>query len=145
MKGMILALLTMLLALGGSAEASEQIGNVKTLSGTAYVQRGDTQLRPALGDTLQVQDRVRTGADGSIGISFVDGTRLSLGPSSDVALRDYVFAPQENTFAFSLELLKGTAAYISGRLGKLSPDSVKIATPHVTIGIRGTSFALKVN
>lgn len=128
------------------AQATETTtGEVKTLSGTVQVQRGETPLKPAVGDILQRQDSIRTGADGSIGISFVDGTRLSLGPSSDVALRDYVFEPLAGTYAFNIHVLKGSAAYVSGKLGKLAPESVKISTPQATIGVRGTSFVLKVN
>lgn len=139
---MVPLVLAMLL---GGAQAAETTGEVKTLSGTVQVQRGETQIKPVVGDILQKQDSIRTGADGSIGISFVDGTRLSLGPSSDVALRDYVFEPLAGTYAFNIQVLKGSAAYVSGKLGKLAPEAVKISTPQATIGVRGTSFVLKVN
>lgn len=141
----ILCFVCLMLAMAGTAKATETAGDVKTLSGTVQVQRGAEKLSPAVGDLLQINDSIRTGADGSIGISFVDGTRLSLGPSSEVALQDYVFVPVENTFSFDMKLLKGSAAYVSGKLGKLAPEAVKIRTPQATIGIRGTSFVLKVD
>lgn len=136
----------MLLApfLACAAVAAEPTADVKNVSGSVNVQRGDVRLAPVAGDVLQVQDVLRTGADGSIGISFADGTRLSVGPSSEVALRAYLFAPLENKFAFELLLRKGTAAYSSGRLGKLAPEAVKVVTPEASIGIRGTTFVLKV-
>jgi hypothetical protein len=34
-------------------------------------------------------------------------------------------------------------AYLSGLIGKLSPESVRIETPTASIGVRGTHFAVK--
>lgn len=147
----LLAVLTLALACGTAAIAAEMTGNVKSVSGTVSIQRGDASsvapvsVVPVVGDKIQVKDTIRTGSDGSIGISFVDGTRLSLGPSSELSVQEYLFAPLQGDFGFGVSLFKGTAAYTSGKLGKLSPSSVKITTPQATIGIRGTSFVLKVD
>jgi len=40
--------------------------------------------------------------------------------------------------------LKGTAAYVSGVIVKLSPKAARFETPTATIGIRGTRFLVKV-
>lgn len=137
--------LTLPLSGGALAAEKEMTGDVKNISGTVSVQRGDTRTVPRVGDKIQVSDSIRTGSDGSIGISFVDGTRLSLGPSSELSVQEYLFAPLQGEFGFAVSLFKGTAAYTTGKLGKLSPESVKITTPQATIGIRGTSFVLKVD
>ena len=42
------------------------------------------------------------------------------------------------------QISRGTMAYLSGLIGKLAPEKVRIETPTATIGIRGTRFALKV-
>jgi len=36
------------------------------------------------------------------------------------------------------------AAYVSGRMAKLSPDSVRLETPAAIVGVRGTTVAIKV-
>jgi hypothetical protein len=41
-------------------------------------------------------------------------------------------------------LKKGSAVYNSGKIGKLSPESVKLSTPRATVGVRGTRFIIKV-
>jgi hypothetical protein len=41
-------------------------------------------------------------------------------------------------------MLKGTAAYLSGLISKLSPDSAHFKTPTASIGIRGTKFVARV-
>jgi hypothetical protein len=42
------------------------------------------------------------------------------------------------------ELIKGTASFISGKMTKLSPDSVILETPSATIGVRGTTYHVMV-
>lgn len=141
----LLAALLLTLSCGAQAAETEVAGDIKTLSGTVHVLRAGKSFVPLVGDRVEAMDSIRTGSNGSIGMSFVDGTRLSLGPSSEFSVQEYQFAPLEGDFAFVVKLLKGTAAYTSGKLGKLSPSSVKITTPQATIGIRGTSFVLKVD
>jgi len=41
-------------------------------------------------------------------------------------------------------MLKGTAAFVSGIIGKLAPESVRFETPVATIGLRGTRFAVRI-
>jgi hypothetical protein len=43
-----------------------------------------------------------------------------------------------------ITMLKGTASYLSGIIGRQSPESVRFKTPEATIGIRGTQFLVKV-
>jgi len=42
-----------------------------------------------------------------------------------------------------LDLKKGKAVFSSGKIGKLSPKSVKFRIPTGVIGIRGTKFAVE--
>ena len=43
-----------------------------------------------------------------------------------------------------MNLKKGKAVFSSGKIGKLSPESVKFRIPEGIIGIRGTQFAVEV-
>jgi len=43
-----------------------------------------------------------------------------------------------------IRITKGSLAYLSGLIGKLSPESARFETPVATIGIRGTRFAVQV-
>ncbi|MEZ4604989.1 MAG: hypothetical protein R2861_16775 [Desulfobacterales bacterium] len=44
-------------------------------------------------------------------------------------MKNFVFNPKEEKFAvFVKKMLKGTFVYISGAIGRLSPDSVKLET-----------------
>lgn len=133
-----------LLTITGAAVAGETIGMVRTVSGDAAVTRGETSLPATPGLKLMVGDTLVTGRDGSLGVFLRDDSSLSIGPGSRLVLRSFRFSPSEGKFELVARISRGTMAYLSGLIGKLSPEKVRIETPSATIGIRGTRFALKV-
>ena len=126
------------------AMGEEPIGKTKTGKGDVFVIRGGKQIPVNIGDKLYPKDIIRTGADSSVGIIFEDNTILSLGPKSEIVIDEYVFAPEKGMLSMITRMVKGTASYISGIIGRQSPESVKFQTPDATIGIRGTEFLVKV-
>lgn len=131
-------------AVFSAAYAADTVGSIKKLSGDAAVLRGTETIKPAAGMRLNEGDIVRTGENSSVGIIFKDSTLFSVGQKSEVVITKYLFEPKDDQYAFSLNMKKGTAVYESGRMGKLSPESVKIHTPKATIGVRGTKFMVEV-
>jgi hypothetical protein len=120
------------------------VGNVKTLKGKASIIRNRTTLDAKTGSDLFQNDSLKTGADASISVVFKDDTLISVGPNSELAIKEFHFSPAEGKLSFVARLLKGTSAYVSGIIGKLSPQSVRFETPVANIGIRGTKFAVKL-
>lgn len=118
---------------------------VKSVNGDVSVRRQHDTVRATPGTTLRVSDRVITAPGASAAIVFRDGTLLTLGSGADILVRDYVFVPKDGEFAFSLYLAKGSAIYESGKIGKLSPQSVKVETPTATVGVRGTRFLIEAD
>jgi hypothetical protein len=142
-----LATVFILLSIGGEflpASASPPIATVQKVTGTAAVVRQGGIISATIGLEIWENDILRTGSDGSIGIVFNDDTLLSLGPESVLVIDDFIFAPKQGKFSIVLRMLKGTAAYLSGLISKLSPDSAHFETPTASIGIRGTKFVVKV-
>ena len=133
-----------LLTIAGAAVAGETIGIVRTVSGDAAVTRGETSLLATPGLKLMVGDTLLTGRDGSLGVILRDDSSLSIGPGSRLVLRRFRFSPSEGQSELAARISRGTMAYLSGLIGKFSPERVRIETPTATIGIRGTRFALKV-
>jgi hypothetical protein len=132
------------LGCAGPAAAGETIGVVRNVGGAATVTRGENVLPADPGLKLLVGDTLATGADGSLGVILRDDSCLSLGPSSRLVLRSFLFHPKEGKFELLARLSRGTMAYLSGFIGKLAPGKVRFETPTATIGIRGTRFAAKV-
>jgi len=120
------------------------IGKAKTSKGSVFVIRAGKQIPVSVGDKLFQNDTIRTGSASSVGIIFEDNTVLSLGPDSEIVIDEYVFTPEKGVFSMITRMLRGTASYLSGIIGRQSPESVKFQTPDATIGIRGTQFLVKV-
>lgn len=142
---MVFPILMLLIASDSFGEEAAFIALVKSVSGDVSVNRKDERIKAEPGTQLQKMDIIISGADGSAGVTFVDGTLLSIGPSSQVDLQQYVFEPIEEQYDFSLYLKKGRAVYSSGRMGKLAPEKIKVNTPRATLGIRGTRFIVSVD
>jgi hypothetical protein len=87
-----------------------------------------------IGLEIWENDSLRTGRDGSIGVVFSDDTLLSLGPESVLVIDEFVFSPNQGKFSIVLRMIRGTAAYLSGLISKLSPESAHFETPTASIG-----------
>jgi hypothetical protein len=120
-------------------------GNIRVLRGEAYLLRAGQRLPLAVGTPVQVRDVLHTGPDGSLGLILQDDTALSLGPSSELALKDFQYQPNEGLFANVLGMVKGTLVYISGRIAKLAPASVRVETPVGIVAVRGTKLLVKID
>jgi hypothetical protein len=119
------------------------VGFVKTLSGTATLTRGATASAAVLAMPVYENDRLETGSDGELGVTFRDNTRISLGPHSRIELKNVVFKPAAEQYGFVLRLAYGTLEYISGLTEKLAPDKMSIETPGFTVGARGTRLLVR--
>jgi len=129
-----------------SARADESfVGTVKTVQGAASVQRTSGSLPVTEGLHLLMQDTIRTGADGRLALILRDGSRISLGPNSEMKLNQFVYEPTKSNYALDFDLAKGIFAYISGKISKFSPESVRVGTPVGIIGVRGTYFAVALD
>lgn len=127
-----------------AANAAEPIGLVKTLSGAATVDRAGTVAALTAGADLMSDDIISTGAEGAIGVTFRDDTTLSMGPNGRMVLDRFAFDPAGEDLGLELNFIKGTFSVVSGQIAKLSPEAVRVTTPTMALGIRGTSFLVEV-
>ncbi|KAF1044982.1 MAG: hypothetical protein GAK35_01552 [Herbaspirillum frisingense] len=142
----VLASMWMSVAVAQTADkpVRTQAGIVKVVSGDVQVQRQEQKLPAQVGDKLYPGDRVVTAADAAIGITLRDDTLMSLGPRSSFVLEDFKFNESSGEGNIAARLAKGTLRYVSGLIGKHSPERQQISTPTATIGIRGTDFIVEV-
>jgi hypothetical protein len=127
-----------------AAQTATPAGHIKVAVAPAYIVRQNTTIPAKAGDPVFATDTLRTQANGAIGVTLADDTRVSLGPESEMRLERYVFAPADGALGMVLNFVHGVAAYVSGRMAKLSPDSVRLETPAAIVGVRGTTVAIKV-
>ena len=135
---------TVLLSAPAFAQPPTPAGHVKIATGRSFIVRQNATIAAKPGDAVFAIDTLRTEADGTLGVTMMDDTRISLGPASEVRLERYVFAPAEGGLGMVLNFVRGVAAYVSGRMAKLSPDSIRLETPAAIVGVRGTTVAIRV-
>lgn len=132
------------LSLAGMACMAAPAGVVKVLSGAVSIERGGATLPARLGLEVLESDRVVTGADGAVGITFDDNSLLSLGPNSSLTLERFAFDSTTHDGAFESRLQRGRLAVVSGKIAKHRADAMKVRTPASILGVRGTEFLVEV-
>ncbi len=90
-----------------------------------------------IGDPVYKGDVVQTGADGTIGITFTDGTAFNLSSNARMVLNEFVYDPNGKSNSTLISLTKGTFTFFAGKVAKTG--DMKIETPVATMGIRGTT------
>lgn len=141
------AALVFVAALAAPAVAQDRpvAGRIKVSTGAAFIVRDGAETPAQLGQVVYESDSLRTGVDGKVGVTLNDDTRLALGPNSELKLEKFTFAPADSAFGLALKFVKGAATYVSGRIAKLAPDSIRLETPAAIIGVRGTTLAVRVS
>jgi hypothetical protein len=119
-------------------------GRIKLASGQVFVIRGGNSAPAMVGQEVFESDSLRTGSDGRLGVTLKDDTRVSLGPGSEVRLNSFLFTPAEGRLGLVLNFVRGMAVYVSGKIAKLAPDSIRLETPGAIVGVRGTTVAIQV-
>lgn len=117
---------------------------IKKTTGVVEVKRDSKTITVKAGSRLENGDIIMTKSDSSVGITFNDGSRLSLGEKAIFVIKTFKVEPEKKEFDVDVSLNKGKAIFSSGKIGKLSPKSVKFRIPEGIIGIRGTEFAVEV-
>lgn len=140
----VLALSAMLLA-GVSSAAGEAVeaGRVKVSRGAAWIERAGARLAADVGAAVREADVIVTGADGAVGITFADDSRLSIGSSSTLAIDRFAFDPTTHEGRFDTALRQGTLLGVSGKLARQSPQAMTVKTPAAILGVRGTRFVVR--
>lgn len=141
----ILCLLMLLLLCPFAAFSADVAGTVKMLTGEVLLDRQGQSFVVVVGMPIYVEDRLLTMKDSSVGLILQDDTTLSIGPGSELLVKDFIFEPKQNRFSLVLKMFKGTFLYMSGVIGKLAPESIRLETPDSTIAVRGTRLLVKVS
>jgi len=88
-------------------------------------------------DLVYQGDVVQTGANGSLSISFVDGTSFKISSNARMELNELVYDPKSTSNSMLFSLDKGSFTFLAGMVAKTG--NMKVETPVATMGIRGTA------
>ena len=119
-----------------AASPLEAIGKIGTAIGSVTIMRADGVLvRPSVGALVYQGDTIETGADGAVGITFIDGTAFNLSATSRLVLNEFscerTGAPNSALFS----LVQGAFSFVAGKIARTG--GLSIDTPFATI--RGTA------
>jgi hypothetical protein len=94
------------------------------------------------GDLVYRGDVVQTGVNGSLNITFADGTSLTISNNARMELTEFVYDPKGHSNLSLLSLSKGTFTFIAGEIAHTG--DLKVDTPIGTLGIRGTAPRIEI-
>ncbi len=117
---------------------------IKVSKGAVSIEREGKRMAASVGTPVMVADRVRTGADGSVGVTLRDNTLLSAGPNSLIVVDKFAYDNTSQEGNISVSIRKGTLSVASGKIAKRTPESVDFHTPTSILGVRGTEFVIEV-
>ena len=92
---------------------------------------------------MYVGDRIRTCADASVGITLSDDTLLTAGPRSALLINEFQFNPTTRDGNLLTTLLTGTLSVVTGLIARQAPEKMRVRTPTVVLGVRGTEFIVE--
>ncbi len=118
-----------------SVAFAENVGEATRIQTFAYQTPPQSNRTPIYRlDPVVRNATLQTVPNGSLEVTFTDGSRLTLGSGSTIVVDNYVYAPG-GAGAQTLKMTRGVFRFVSGTIPK---DQVQLQTPMVTIGIRGT-------
>ena len=86
--------------------------------------------------------KLETVPDAAMEVTFADNSTLTLGPASEAVVDEFAYAGPGDGSSQTLKYAKGVFRFVSGSVPK---DKIKLQTPAVTIGVRGTVVRTKVS
>ena len=127
------------------AQQPTAAGRVKVVTGQAFIVRAhDCDRRAARAAGLRIRQpahRARRARSGSL-------SRTTRGCRSGRPARCVstgLYGSADGSLALALKVVRGVTAYVSGRIAKLAPDSVRLETPSAIVGVRGTSLLIRAD
>lgn len=122
------------------ADTLEKVGvNAAVNTNANGTPPGGLSKKLVIGEDIVHNERVTTDANGQTQILFVDGSSVSVGPSSDLTIDEFVFDPRTGTGKMTLTDLQGAMRFVGGKLSK-QEDAVSVHLGTATIGVRGGVF-----
>jgi hypothetical protein len=119
-------------------------GTLKTVQGAVQVAKGEALRAAVPGGGVAEAERITTGPDSTAVLLLRDGTLITIGANTQVDISRFQFDATAQTGSLTVMVLVGTVRLVTGLLGKLQPDNVKVQTPSSTVAVRGTDFVVEV-
>ena len=121
------------------SDAGNYAARVVTLTGQVSVLKDLQPWALSPGDSVQVTQRIETGADGHVVLQVSDGSTIEVYPNSK-----FVFRKNPGNWRDLIDLYLGRIRVHIEHLGA-TPNPNRVVTPVAVISVRGTTFDVTVN
>jgi len=126
-----IAALALLVGLPAMPALAQEVGKASAVNPAATA-----NLRTiTIGSSITHKERIKTAAEGSVQILFVDKTSMTIGPNSDLTIDEYVYDPNAGSGKLAATLGKGALRFVGGQISHSGDAEIKTAS--AVIGIRG--------
>lgn len=128
------------LARANPAQAEDGLaGHLSRIGGPVTVLRLGAESPAVVNGEIFVSDTIRTGTDGRAEVTFTDGSVLTVGPDSEVAVS--FFAPEASESVALLDLISGIARMTVNKATAWGRFEVRTTT--AVASVRGTEYLVE--
>jgi hypothetical protein len=125
----------------GVSWSDEKIGGAETVINLVEGNLASGKQLPVVqGDSVFLNEAVRSGADSKARLLLNDNTNVTVGPGSTVKLDEFVYSGPKQPGTIAVNMTKGTLRFITGDASK---RAYTILTPTAAIGVRGTILRIQ--
>jgi len=129
-------------ALTSAQITGPKVGEIIGQMGTTWNERDGGTENILMGYELQMNDFLQTGEDGGMILKYVDNTKFTMGPNTELTIDEFAFdtsvVPIE--LAMNVSVNVGTFTYESGSVSNLGGE-VNINAGFATVTVQGTAFS----
>ena len=143
MKNLILSIILLwAVTTNAFAVVDQKAGEVVGQMGTTFNERNGKTEKVEKGYVITMNDFLQTGEDGGMILAYVDDTKFTMGPNTELIIDEFAFDTSKVPIivAMSTTVNVGTFTYESGQISNLG-GSVEINTASATITVQGTAFS----
>ena len=123
--------------------SAQQVGVTSTAAGTP---RGTPPAQKErilrVGVDIAVNERITTRTDDRAHLVFLDGSALTVGPSSDVMIDRFVYDADRKVGDLAMSATRGVFRFVGGAISKKT--EVVVRTPTSSVGIRGSIMTIAI-
>ena len=114
------------------AAAAQSVGTVTRVQGST--------TPAASGTPVHMNDRLRTGANARLEVTFNDNSKLTLGENANVVIDRYVYNPSKSSAQVVLNATQGALRFAGGKIEQMNQKNIVVNTPNAALAVRGTHF-----
>jgi hypothetical protein len=122
--------------LSSTLASAEPVGVVTKVMGEAQIGAATA----VVSTPVHMGNRLRTGANARLQITFHDNSTLTLGENANVVVDRYVFNPNKSSASVILNATQGALRFAGGKIEQMQHKNIIVNTPNAALAVRGTHF-----